>query len=721
MKLYLESDASQISSIDSEFYSDISLEDTAAQLRAGIKAAREGNRAEAKHLLLRVTETEPGSEDAWMWLASVSDYPEELLGFLNHVLRINPTNARALEWTKSTKNLLSQSFVQRGTDASKDDQNDFARQCFRQAIAQDAENETAWLRLASISDSAEEKIAHLQKVLSLNPKNENAMFLLKSVKNQKVDGLLQKAVWSAVAGEREAAKRLLEKILSNAPELIEAWVLKSFLVESFEEKIDCFEKILDINDENELANVNWTALLDIMAKAELKSRNDDAEQVSASETDYFEESQTAFYSPETNKNFESSSVPSDEELETTQTNFEARTNKKETFGNYEISETVQPNEENEENFANPSSSEASEKTEIFEDAAQNYAVYSQPQSEFPEQVLEDFSQYAGGDFSLLPDALPSYYDRGEDILESAETAEEDYSAEFAEAEQDADTQSSSEAEESPVSDKENAGKQSFTEALFAGETFSEPLNGTDACPFCRAEDEAQSVVCASCQTMLTLSDLEMLLAHQDAEQEILRPAVELMEEEKSRRDFSVEELKLLAIGHINLKNLRQGCLYLNEASQSNPNDVVLSSQVNSLKIRLAEIEEQQSLPDTMPKNRKILVVDDSATVRKLISGKLEKSGHEVLCAVDGIDALEKIKQNVPDLILLDINMPRMDGYQVCKLIRGNETTKDVPVVMISGNDGFFDKVRGRMAGTTGYITKPFGPETLMKMVETYIV
>jgi twitching motility two-component system response regulator PilG len=71
------------------------------------------------------------------------------------------------------------------------------------------------------------------------------------------------------------------------------------------------------------------------------------------------------------------------------------------------------------------------------------------------------------------------------------------------------------------------------------------------------------------------------------------------------------------------------------------------------------------------------------------------------------------------LILLDITMPRLDGYQVCKLVRGNAATKNVPVVMISGKDGFFDKVRGRMAGSTAYITKPFGPETLIKTVETY--
>ena len=123
----------------------------------------------------------------------------------------------------------------------------------------------------------------------------------------------------------------------------------------------------------------------------------------------------------------------------------------------------------------------------------------------------------------------------------------------------------------------------------------------------------------------------------------------------------------------------------------------------------------------MPKDKTIMVVDDSATVRKLISGKLEKCGHIVITAVDGKDAMEKLGDVVPDLILLDIAMPRMDGYQVCKLIRNNDTTKEVPIVMISGKDGFFDKVRGRMVGTTSYITKPFGPETLMKMLETYLV
>ncbi len=92
----------------------------------------------------------------------------------------------------------------------------------------------------------------------------------------------------------------------------------------------------------------------------------------------------------------------------------------------------------------------------------------------------------------------------------------------------------------------------------------------------------------------------------------------------------------------------------------------------------------------------------------------------MMCSSDSGEALELLKQIVPDLILLDTAMPQMDGYQICQSIRNNAATKEVPVVMISGKDGFFDKVRGQMSGSTGYIAKPFGPETLMKTVESYI-
>ncbi|TEU15045.1 MAG: response regulator [Anaerolineales bacterium] len=116
----------------------------------------------------------------------------------------------------------------------------------------------------------------------------------------------------------------------------------------------------------------------------------------------------------------------------------------------------------------------------------------------------------------------------------------------------------------------------------------------------------------------------------------------------------------------------------------------------------------------------ILVVDDSPTVCKIVQVTLTKMGCRVVIAEDGLEALAKIEDEKPDLILLDIIMPHMDGYQVCSLIKKKPHYKHIPVVILSGKDGFFDKVRGRLAGSTGYITKPFQPDVLTETVEKHL-
>jgi CheY-like chemotaxis protein len=116
----------------------------------------------------------------------------------------------------------------------------------------------------------------------------------------------------------------------------------------------------------------------------------------------------------------------------------------------------------------------------------------------------------------------------------------------------------------------------------------------------------------------------------------------------------------------------------------------------------------------------ILIVDDSPTIRKLVSMTLESRGYTVVVACDGVDGLAKMQESVPDLILSDITMPRLDGYQFCKVIKSNKATKHIPVIMLSGNDGLFDKVRGRMAGSANYITKPFEPNNLVKEIEKFV-
>lgn len=116
--------------------------------------------------------------------------------------------------------------------------------------------------------------------------------------------------------------------------------------------------------------------------------------------------------------------------------------------------------------------------------------------------------------------------------------------------------------------------------------------------------------------------------------------------------------------------------------------------------------------------RTVMVVDDSPTIRKILGLTLERAGYKVVAEPDGESAVERLAHVVPDVILLDIAMPKLDGYEVCKRIRKDPRTSHVPVVMLSGKDAFFDKVKGHMAGATEYITKPFETPAVLAAVST---
>ncbi|MCB8961394.1 MAG: response regulator [Ardenticatenales bacterium] len=115
-----------------------------------------------------------------------------------------------------------------------------------------------------------------------------------------------------------------------------------------------------------------------------------------------------------------------------------------------------------------------------------------------------------------------------------------------------------------------------------------------------------------------------------------------------------------------------------------------------------------------------MIVDDSQTVRLMVRRTLERLGYQILEAQDGFEALAHLANRRPDLILLDITMPRMDGYKVCRLIKENENTRHIPVVMLSGKDGFFDKVKGKLAGAADYITKPFEQSELFLAIQSHL-
>jgi twitching motility two-component system response regulator PilG len=117
---------------------------------------------------------------------------------------------------------------------------------------------------------------------------------------------------------------------------------------------------------------------------------------------------------------------------------------------------------------------------------------------------------------------------------------------------------------------------------------------------------------------------------------------------------------------------------------------------------------------------KVLVIDDSKTIRRTAETLLAKEGCEVFTAIDGFDALAKIADHQPDIVFVDIMMPRLDGYQTCALIKKNSKFHTTPVVMLSSKDGLFDRARGRMVGSDQYLTKPFTKESLLKAVATHV-
>lgn len=709
-------------------------------LREGVQAAQAGDRAGARTALLRATELDPSSESAWLWLASISEYPEELLIFLNNVLEINPHNGRALEWIAATKSLLAKTFVQRGIDAAGGGQADLAAQCFNQALENDQANADAWLWLAKLADSPEGKLTYLEKVVEIDPSNQEAKEAYAAAQNKINQSLLAEARAAAVAGRNGDANDLLDAFISVNPESEEGWILRAHLADGFDAKIKAFEQVIAINPQNSVAASGIESLRSIMAMV--------APQVEESPATSAVEMENTALVLESQR--ESDATVVHDKSPTQDLEFPvaaAELHERETGSSFAeeaapFAEASAPNADWAMNtvafsFAFPGGSTDEAEENVPEVEAKDSFEFSAVTEDYSvaDDGLYQTEEYAPvpspasleEEFAPVPTPADAFaettvqFDREAVVFEAIEEVEESA------------LESAVEFREPAVESFENAVEESipmpldFTvEDVMATTGYEtrlvavEPAVSQAECPFCKAENPVQAFTCGSCLATLTLSDLEMLLANSHADKTALRSAVKHMEEVRESRPLTEKELTNCGVAFLNLRDFDAGLSYLQEASNLNPNNVVLGSQVNSLLIRLDEIKRQEEAAEARPKEKRILVVDDSATVRKLIAGKLEKSGHEVFCAADGIEAIEQLDTMVPDLVLLDITMPRMDGYQVCKVIRGKDSTKDVPVVMISGKDGFFDKVRGRMAGTTGYITKPFGPETLMKAVETYL-
>lgn len=117
---------------------------------------------------------------------------------------------------------------------------------------------------------------------------------------------------------------------------------------------------------------------------------------------------------------------------------------------------------------------------------------------------------------------------------------------------------------------------------------------------------------------------------------------------------------------------------------------------------------------------KVLVIDDSQIIRRTAEHLLTKAGCDVSTASDGFEALGKVLEFRPDVIFVDVMMPRLDGYRTCALIKANRTLRPTPVVMLSNQDSLFDRAKGRLVGAEQYLSKPFTRDELISAVRHHV-
>jgi CheY-like chemotaxis protein len=233
-------------------------------------------------------------------------------------------------------------------------------------------------------------------------------------------------------------------------------------------------------------------------------------------------------------------------------------------------------------------------------------------------------------------------------------------------------------------------------------SFHELLKKGWQCSICQASAPQIQRRCPKCGSLLALDDLQALAENRGADEKILNEALDEWQK-RVTVEPTFEAWVNLARIYFNLNRSAEALPCLKKAVEMRPGETALQTAVTGLQQR-----------------RLLLAVDDSVTLRRILGIMLERHGYRVLTASDGMQALALLNEQSPDLILLDITMPRMDGYQVCKVIKQNPHTKQIPIVMLSGNDGFFDKVKGKLAGATDYITKPFEEASLAASVGKHL-
>ncbi|MGL1932562.1 MAG: response regulator [Desulfotalea sp.] len=264
------------------------------------------------------------------------------------------------------------------------------------------------------------------------------------------------------------------------------------------------------------------------------------------------------------------------------------------------------------------------------------------------------------------------------------------------------------------------------------------LVGTDCtsvrrCHFCWSPIKDKASHCHSCNVQLSITE-----DHKQSKinSENLKKVIIRFRKTADAFPGKASIAYIVSLGLYNLSQYKQALVYLKKAVSYSPDTHLYRQACLNLEKIIRKIVPKSSTKIDIPKEKKknivksvgkassarkkVLVVEDSPTSQKVISMILTRAGIQTISAVTGTDAIFLSKEHTPDLILLDVMLPDMTGYDVLQHIRGQEELKNVPVIMLTGKTGAQDRLKGLQAGSSEYLTKPFDPQKLTKIINQYL-
>ncbi len=550
-----------------------------------------------------------------------------------------------------------------------------ARALLVEAATANPQNELVWLWQASLARTAAEAMTAIGKVLDLNPNNEKALGW-----KVKLEARFPTPVTPRNHAELNGSVAVAEPVEEAAEEVVEEAATEETVAEEAAAEETAAEEVVEVEAAEHVV--------------EEETATEETTEETTAEVVQFPEEEAAV---------ETSSVTEEEEAET---DWEAKASLESSDDALaSIEEAVEASTESEETTSVAdfwSESETEEETEAVAEDDESYTATTRALEALDQHITDVKVESAEDDDPirrLLAERDGTAYESDSD--NDNDSWESSYSTEEQEESSDDATLLAMFSQDRAVGDSQETEADTEVEAVVEEEP-AKAVNTHWECPLCGQQSHRVEPTCPTCKSVVDLNRLADMARNEEVDRVSLKRLISDWEEQADMEPTSALCTKL-ALGYLNLRQSNSALPHLLQAARMDRGNESLAAALEQVSRRPL-----------------ILVVDDSRTVQRMVLSTLEKELFRVQIAEDGLQALAKLNEETPSLILLDITMPRMDGYQVCKVITGNDAFKHIPVVMLSGKDGFFDKVRGRMVGAKDYITKPFEADALVKSVRKRI-